>query len=88
MKKTRISGITFAAIVSLTALLLCGMAIAQSAEVQGVIDGRSGATMTVKSDSGNVIVLLTDSTDVQEVKEADADNPALREAKADYEKLK
>jgi outer membrane protein OmpA-like peptidoglycan-associated protein len=33
-----------------------------------VIDSRSGATMTVKSpDAGNVVVLLTDSTDVQEV---------------------
>src|SRR5271167_1565699 len=67
MKKTGISGITFAAIVSLTTLMLCGIAIAQSVQVQGVIDSRSGATMTVKSDSGNVIVLLTDSTDVQEV---------------------
>jgi len=66
--KTRISRITFVAIVSLTALLFCGIAIAQSVQVQGVIDGRSGATMTVKSpDSGNVVVLLTDSTDVQEV---------------------
>jgi outer membrane protein OmpA-like peptidoglycan-associated protein len=54
--------------VSLTTLLFCGIAIAQSVQVQGVIDSRSGATMTVKSpDSGNVVVLLTDSTDVQEV---------------------
>ncbi len=66
--KTGLSRITFAAIVSLTALLFCGIAIAQSGQVQGVIDGRSGATMTVKlPDSGNVVVLLTDSTDVQEV---------------------
>ena len=48
MKKTRISGITFVAIVSLAALLFCGIAIAQSVQVQGVIDGRSGATMTVR----------------------------------------
>jgi outer membrane protein OmpA-like peptidoglycan-associated protein len=67
MKKTGIPGITFVAIVSLTTLLLCGIAIAQSVQVQGVIDSRSGATMTVKSDTGNVVVLLTDSTDVQEV---------------------
>ncbi|MGD0932605.1 MAG: OmpA family protein [Candidatus Korobacteraceae bacterium] len=67
MKKIGIPGITFVAIVSLTTLLLCGIAIAQSVQVQGVIDSRSGATMTVKSDTGNVVVLLTDSTDVQEV---------------------
>ena len=36
--------------------------------LQGVIDGRSGATMTVKSpDSGNVVVVLTDNTQVEEV---------------------
>lgn len=68
MKSTRISGITFAVVVSLTAVMFCGIAIAQSVQVQGVIDSRSGATMTVKSpDAGNVVVLLTDSTDVQEV---------------------
>ena len=66
--KIKMSRITFVAVVSLTALLFCGIAIAQSVQVQGVIDSRSGATMTVKSpDSGNVVVLLTDSTDVQEV---------------------
>jgi len=66
--KIRMSRITFVAVVSLTAVLFCGIAIAQSVQVQGVIDSRSGATMTVKSpDSGNVVVLLTDSTDVQEV---------------------
>ncbi len=68
MKSTRISGITFAVVVSLTAVMFCGIAIAQSVQVQGVIDSRSGATMTVKSpDAGNVVVLLTDSTDVREV---------------------
>ena len=66
--KIKMSRITFVAVVSLTAVLFCGIAIAQSVQVQGVIDSRSGATMTVKSpDSGNVVVLLTDSTDVQEV---------------------
>jgi OmpA-OmpF porin, OOP family len=66
--KIKMSRIAFVAVVSLTTLLFCGIAIAQSVQVQGVIDSRSGATMTVKSpDSGNVVVLLTDSTDVQEV---------------------
>jgi OOP family OmpA-OmpF porin len=48
-------------------MLFCGVAIAQSTQVQGVIDGRKGATMTVKSQDGNMVVLLTDTTDVQEV---------------------
>lgn len=66
--KIKMSRIALVAVVSLTTLLFCGIAIAQSVQVQGVIDSRSGATMTVKSpDSGNVVVLLTDSTDVQEV---------------------
>jgi len=66
--KIKMSRIALVAVVSLTTLLFCGIAIAQSVQVQGVIDSRRGATMTVKSpDSGNVVVLLTDSTDVQEV---------------------
>jgi OOP family OmpA-OmpF porin len=67
MKKTKITRITVVATLSVTALLLlCGAAVAQT-QVQGVIDGRSGATMTVKSPDGNVVVLLTDSTQVEEV---------------------
>ncbi len=47
-------------------LLLCGVATAQN-EVKGAITGRSGATMTVKTqDSGVVTVLLTPSTQVVE----------------------
>jgi outer membrane protein OmpA-like peptidoglycan-associated protein len=48
------------------ALLFVGMASAQSANVQGVINGRSGSTMTLQSDSGNVTVLLTGNTQVEE----------------------
>jgi outer membrane protein OmpA-like peptidoglycan-associated protein len=49
-------------------LLLCGVAGAQSAQIQGVINGRSGATMTVQTqDSGNVVVLLNDYTSVEDV---------------------
>src|SRR5271169_2287721 len=48
-------------------LLLCSAAFAQT-QIQGVIDGRSGATMTVKTlDAGNVVVLLTSTTEVEEV---------------------
>ncbi|HMH11626.1 MAG TPA: OmpA family protein [Edaphobacter sp.] len=73
MRKTTVSGIAFFATTTLAAILsLCGLAVAQTTEVQGVIDGRSGATMTVKSqESGSdVVVLLTDSTQVNEVEGA------------------
>ena len=69
MRQTRVVRDTLVATTLLaTLLLLCGTAVAQNTQVQGIIDGRKGATMTVKSaDSSNVVVLLTDSTDVQEV---------------------
>src|SRR5271165_3018697 len=68
MKATKISGTTLIATLSLALLLLfCGSAVAQT-QIQGVIDGRSGATMTVKTaDAGNVVVLLTSTTQVEEV---------------------
>jgi len=68
MKETKIARITLVATLSLTALLLlCGTAVAQT-QIQGVIDGRSGATMTVKTlDAGNVVVLLNSTTQVDEV---------------------
>ena len=48
-------------------LLLCGIATAQNDQIKGVIDGRNGATMTVKTqDSGNVTVVLTAATQVLE----------------------
>lgn len=51
----------------LAALVLCASAVsAQSIQIQGVINGRSGATMTVQSDTGNVVVLLTPDTQVDE----------------------
>jgi outer membrane protein OmpA-like peptidoglycan-associated protein len=47
-------------------VLICGVAAAQ--DLQGVINGRSGATMTVRTQgSGNVVVVLTPSTEVDEV---------------------
>ena len=68
MKETKIARMIFVVTLSLAALLLlCGAAVAQT-QIQGVIDGRSGATMTVKTqDAGNVVVLLSDSTQVEEV---------------------
>ena len=67
MKETRIRRITFVTTASLAALLLLGgTAVAQS--IQGVINGRNGATMTVQTqDMGNVVVLLTPNTEAEDV---------------------
>ena len=69
MKQIKVTRTTLLAMVTLATLVLLGsMALAQSATLQGIIDGRRGATMTVKSaDGSNVVVLLSDNTDVQEV---------------------
>ncbi len=58
-----------ALVATLAALVLaCSVAFAQSVQIQGVINARRGATMTVQSqDSGNVVVLLTDNTQVEDV---------------------
>ena len=61
------AAVVLAAVLS-AILLLNGAAVAQNAQVRGVINGRSGATMTVQSQgAGNVVVLLTDSTTVEDV---------------------
>ena len=50
-----------------TCLLLYGIASAQNDQVKGVINERSGATMTVQSqEGGNVTVVLTPNTQVEE----------------------
>jgi outer membrane protein OmpA-like peptidoglycan-associated protein len=55
------------AISLLVVLLLCGVAGAQSSQIKGVINARSGASMRVQTqNSENVTVLLTDSTQVEE----------------------
>ena len=64
-KRSAITRSIFIAVAALV-VLMSGTAMAQSAQVQGVINGRSGPTMTVQTDSGNVIVLLNSMTDVQE----------------------
>jgi outer membrane protein OmpA-like peptidoglycan-associated protein len=48
----------------------CGIANAQNTQTRGLIEGRSGGTMTLKTDSGNVVVVLTDDTDVQDMEGA------------------
>jgi len=69
MKKPGVAGITVLGTASLAAiLLLCGTAVAQSNQIQGVINGRNGATMTVQTqDMGNVVVLLTADTVAEDV---------------------
>ena len=48
-------------------LLLCGIATAQNDQVKGVINGRSGATMSVQTQGGeNATVVLTPDTQVEE----------------------
>jgi outer membrane protein OmpA-like peptidoglycan-associated protein len=49
------------------ALALAGLALAQGSQIEGLIVGRSGATMTVQTqDAGKVVVLLSDDTQVIE----------------------
>ena len=64
----RLAKVTLLAVTSLAAVLvLCSVAAAQN-KIQGVINGRSGATMTVQTpDMGNVVVLLNDGTQVEDV---------------------
>ena len=63
--------VRFALIIALSVVaigLVHEVAIAQSTQVQGVINGRSGPTMTLQvPDSPNVVVVLTDNTNVDEV---------------------
>jgi len=67
MNNTRTARIVSIATLSLTALvLMCGVAAAQ--DLQGVINGRTGATMSLRTqNAGNVVVVLTPSTEVDEV---------------------
>ena len=66
MNRSRLTRIAAIVSLSLAALVLCGAATAQS--VNGVINARSGPTMTVQTpDGSNVIVLLNDSTTVEDV---------------------
>jgi OmpA-OmpF porin, OOP family len=56
------------AAILLFALLVSGVALAQNTQIQGLITGRSGATMTVKTQNGEpMVVVLSPGTQVQEV---------------------
>lgn len=70
MTRFRLPGITHVAGLSIIGLTLFSAAIcaAQSVKVEGLIKGRSGEEMVVQtSDTPNLVVVLTDSTDVAQV---------------------
>ena len=68
MKSSKFIAIAVVVTTSLAALLLlCGAAEAQ-AKAQGLITGRNGDTMTLQtSDASNLVVLLTDDTQVAQI---------------------
>jgi outer membrane protein OmpA-like peptidoglycan-associated protein len=67
-KRRTIESSFFLGLTLATLVLVGGVAGAQSAQIQGVINGRNGATMTVTTqDSGNVVVVLNDLTQVEDV---------------------
>ena len=53
-----------------TTVAVSTVAFAQSLKVKGVIISRAGNTMTLKGDTGNVVVVLNDNTDVQQLQGA------------------
>ena len=67
MNRNYFAAIKFALGLILVSLFFSNLAIAQT-QVQGVITGRNGSTMTVKTqDSESIVVALTSDTQVQEV---------------------
>jgi outer membrane protein OmpA-like peptidoglycan-associated protein len=67
MNKCRFAARGFVTAMSLATLLLSSAAQAQT-KAQGLITGRSGETMTLQTpDSSNVVVVLTDNTQVDQV---------------------
>ena len=66
MSTEKIAKFAFVVSLSLAALALLG-GVATAQNISGVINGRSGPTMTLQTDSGNVVVLLTDNTQVEDV---------------------
>jgi OOP family OmpA-OmpF porin len=68
MNRNRIVDLKLVAGLLFAVLLVTSMAAAQDQQIQGLITGRSGATMTVKTqDSEPVVVALTPDTQVQEI---------------------
>jgi hypothetical protein len=72
MKSKRLVKIAVAAAVMFVTLALGSVvASAQSTQLQGIIDGRKGETMMVKSADGSIVnVVLSDTTQVEEVEDS------------------
>jgi len=69
--KHRTNATKLIAVAALFATVAVGtVAFAQSLKVKGVIISRAGNTMTMKADTGNVVVVLNDNTDVQQLQGA------------------
>lgn len=67
MNKKRTTEIAIFVTLTLATLMLAAT-VAGAQSIQGVINGRSGATMTVQTqDAGNVVVVLNDYTQVEDV---------------------
>jgi outer membrane protein OmpA-like peptidoglycan-associated protein len=67
MKRNKLRIAFRLSLVAVALLLVCGMAAAQNDQVKGVINGRSGATMSVLSQGGeSITVVLTPDTQVLE----------------------
>jgi OmpA-OmpF porin, OOP family len=68
MKVSLNSALTTPTAVMVLCILLAGATASQGQTVQGVINGRSGATMTLQTvDTPKLVVLLTPTTEVDEV---------------------
>jgi hypothetical protein len=67
MNRVRLEDIKFTIALIFAVLALPSLAAAQSSQLQGLITGRSGATMALKTqDAETITVLLTPDTQVQE----------------------
>lgn len=68
MRAKKVAGIALAVPVMVMLVLTAATAFAQGTQVQGIIDGRKGENMMVKSSDGTTVnVVLSDTTEVQEV---------------------
>ena len=67
MKRKKVRSVVGLVLSTAAYFLICGVSAAQNNQEKGVINGRSGATMTIQTqDSGKVTVLLTPDTQVLE----------------------
>ena len=68
MCRSKVLKVVFVAALSTIAVMLLSATLAaQNAQVNGIINGRSGNTMSLQTDSGNVTVVLNDYTEAEDV---------------------